>query len=109
MKRLAIATALATAFAAPAFADGHTNSFAVMHFNMFADNASELIMEPAGDGPVTMQLVPGSTLAQVFAELNMDADNAMNVSGQDGVTIIMSNPTYAAEIFRRLQLADDDN
>jgi hypothetical protein len=109
MKRLALATAITAALAAPAFADSHAASFAVMHFNMFADNASELLMEPAGDGPVTMQLVPGSTLAEVFAQLNMDADVAMDVSGQTGVTIIMSDPAHAEEIFRRLMRADDSN
>lgn len=112
MKRLALAATLAaTAFAAPAFADGHTNSFAVMHFNMSADNASELIMTPGADAPVSMTLVPGSTLAEVFSQLNMDADNVMNVNGGNGVTIIMSGAAseQAAEIFRRLMEADDDN
>jgi len=109
MKRLAIAAALAASFAAPAFADGHTGSFAVMHFNMSADNTSEIVMTPASDAPVTMQLVPGSTLAEVFAELNMDADTAMDINGGAGVTIIMSDPAFAAAIFARLMAADDDN
>ena len=111
MKRLALATALVATLAVPAFAQSQSSGFAVMHFNMFADNASELQMVPTGDAPVSMQLVPGSTLAQVFAELNMDADAAMDLQGQAGVTIIMSDPTHAAEIFRRLMEAsrEDDN
>lgn len=112
MKRLALAATLAaTAFAAPAFADGHSTQFAIMHFNMDADNSSQLIMQPQGD-TVMADLQMGTTLADVFAELNMSADNMGEIAGQNGtVTILMSDPTYAAEIFRRLaaESAGDDN
>lgn len=102
MKRLALAAALAvTSFAAPAFADGHTTQFAIMHFNMDADNLGDRRMTPTG--LMTVDLQPGSTLSEVFSHLNMDADRAMDVSGDGaGVTIVMSDPAHAAEIFRRL-------
>ncbi len=111
MKRLALAATLAaTAFAAPAFADGHNAGVTVMHFNMSADNASELVMTPGSDAPMSMALTPGSTLADVFAQLNMDADVAMDVNGANGVTVIMTgNSEAAAAIFARLMAADDDN
>lgn len=110
MKRLALAATLAaTAFAAPAFADGHTTQFAIMHFNMSADNSSEVIMLPQGDS-VMADLAMGTTLAEVFAQLNMSAENMSELTGQAGtVTILMSDPTHAADIFARLMAADDDN
>lgn len=111
MKRLALAATLAaTAFAAPAFADGHAANITAMHFNLSADNASELLMVPGADAPTSMSLVPGSTLAEVFEQLNMDADVAMDVSGANGVTIFMSgSPEATAAIFARLMAADDSN
>ncbi|MBL4627219.1 MAG: hypothetical protein JKY00_04160 [Roseicyclus sp.] len=109
MKRLAIAAALAASFAAPAFADGHTTNFAIMHLNMSAENESELIMVPQGD-IMMADLEMGSTLADVFRQLNLSAETMADLRGQgETVTIIMSDPTYAAEIFRRLMDADDDN
>ncbi len=109
MKRLALATALAASIAAPAFADGHTTSVAIMHFNMSADNASETRMVPAGE--LTMaDITMGSTLADVFSQLNMDAENMSELRGDGGfVTIIMSDPAHGADIFARLMAADDDN
>ena len=110
MKRLALAATLAaTSFAAPAFADGHTTEFAILHLNMSAENQSELIMVPQGD--ITMaDLGMGSTLADVFSHLNLSAENMSELRGQgDTVTVIMSDPAHAAEIFRRLMEADDDN
>lgn len=111
MKKLAIAATLAaTAFAAPAFADGHAGNVTALHFNMSADNASELLMVPGADAPTSMNLQPGSTLADVFAELNMDADAAMDISGANGVTVfVMGGSDAAAAIFSRLMAADDSN
>lgn len=109
MKRIALAAALATtALAAPAFADGHAASFAIMHFNMDADNPGDLRMVPMGDGPMVVDLAPGSTLADVFQHLNMDADNAADLRGTNGVTILTSQPEHAAEIFRMLREAEMD-
>lgn len=102
MKRLALAATLAaTAFAAPAFADGHSTQFAIMHFNMDQDSFGDRRMTPTA--LTTVELTPGSTLADVFSHLNMDADSAMDVAGEGaGVTIVASEPAFAAEIFRRL-------
>ena len=110
MKRLALAATLAaTAFAAPAFADGHTTQFAIMHFNMDADGADQITMLPQGETAMA-DLQMGTTLTEVFTHLNMDADSLSALTGQAGtVTILMSDPTYAAEIFQRLMAADDDN
>ncbi len=109
MKRLALAAALATSFAAPALADGHSTSFAIMHFNMSADSASEVIMTPNGE-IVTADLTMGSSLAQVFSHLNLSAENMSDLRGESGfVTVIASDPAAGAEIFRRLMEADDDN
>lgn len=112
MKRLALAATLAaTAFAAPAFADGHTTQFAIMHFNMDADNADQFVMLPQGETAMA-DLEMGTTLAQVFQRLNLSADTMGDVRGANGsVTILMSDPTHAAEIFRRLmeESREDDN
>ena len=67
-------------------------------------------MVPGADAPTSMALTPGSTLADVFAELNMDADAAMDVNGTNGVTIFMAgNSEAAAAIFARLMASDDSN
>lgn len=102
MKRLALAAALAAStIAAPAFAQSQASEFAIMHFNMDADSTGDRRMSPSG--LTTVELTPGSTLADVYSHLNMDADRAMDVAGSGaGVTIVMSDPAYAAEIFRRL-------
>lgn len=109
MKRLALATALAAAVAAPAFADGHTTQFAIMHFNMSQDNASEMRMTPSGD-IMMADLGMGSTLSDVFTQLNLSAANMSELRGDgETVTIIASDPAHAAAIFERLMAADDDN
>lgn len=108
MKRFALATALAASVAAPAFADGHTSQFAVMHFNMFEDNALEM-RNPNGE-IMMADLGMGSTLGDVFTQLNLTAENMSELRGTgETVTIIASDPEHAAEIFRRLMAADDDN
>lgn len=109
MKHLALAAATAMAFVAPAFADGHSSSFAIMHFNMQEDDANDRRMVPTGLTQV--DLTPGSTLSDVFGHLNMDADVSMNVagSGATGVTIIMSDPGLAADIFARLMAESAEN
>lgn len=102
MKRLALAAALAaTTIAAPAFAQSNAAEFAIMHFNMDQDSAGDRRMSPRG--LTTVELTPGSTIADVFSHLNMDADRAMDVAGSgNGVTVIMGDPAFAADIFRRL-------
>ena len=111
MKKLALATALAAGMVGPALADGHSTSFAIMHFNMDQDNAANRRMVPSA--LTTVDLGPGSTLADVFSHLNMDADSAMDVrgGGAGGVTILMSDPSAAADIFARLmaESREDEN
>ncbi|SFJ79063.1 hypothetical protein [Jannaschia pohangensis] len=110
MKNFFATAAFATAvLAVPAFAEGHTQSFAIMHFNMGQDSPSDRRMVPTGLTQV--ELTPGSTLSDVFNHLNMDADRAMDVTGTGagGVTILLSDPTMAAEIFRRLMAKSQEN
>ncbi len=109
MKTLALATALAASIAAPVFADGHTTQFAIMHFNMSLDNAQEMRMTPSGE--ITMaDLGMGSTLGDVFTQLNLTAENMTELRGTgETVTVIASDPAHAAAIFERLMAADDSN
>lgn len=109
MKRLALATTAVVALAAPVFADAHSSSFAVMHFNMSTESASDIVMVPSGD-IMMADLTMGSTLAEVFRILNMSVENMSDLVGEgDTVTIIMSNPTHAQDIFDMLMEADDSN
>ncbi len=100
MKKLALALAATAAFAAPAFAQS-SNDFAIMHFNMDADNSGDMRMSPM-TAPMMANLSTQTTIADVLAHFNMDADTFMDASGQSGVTIIMRNPAHAVEIFRML-------
>ena len=108
MKTLALAAALAASVAAPAFADGHAAQFAVMHFNMSQDMVLEM-RNPNGE-IMMADLGMGSTLADVFTQLNLSAENMSELRGTgETVTIIASDPAHAAEIFQRLMAADDSN
>lgn len=101
MKSIILATLASAALAAPAFAQS-TTDFAIMHFNMDADTPSDIRMLP--QGPIrTMMLEDGTTLMQVYEQFNLDADTLADIRGQNGVTVIMSDPSHAAEIFRRLK------
>ena len=109
MKRFALAAALATSFVAPAFADGHTTQLAIMHFNLSEDTTREFIMTPSGD-IMMADLGMGSTLGDVFSQLNLSAESMSDLRGEgETVTIIASDPAHAAEIFQRLMAADDSN
>ena len=101
MKKLVLALAATAALAAPAFAQS-TTDFAIMHFNMDASSGSDIRMSPAS-APMMADLSVNTTIADVLAHFNMDADSFSQLQGQSGVTIIMSDPAHAAEIFRRLQ------
>ncbi|MEX3017418.1 hypothetical protein [Gymnodinialimonas hymeniacidonis] len=108
MKTLALATALAASIAAPAFAQDSTQ-FAIMHFNMSLDNAQEMRMVPSGE-IMMADLGMGSTLGDVFSQLNLTAENMTELRGTgETVTVIASDPAHAAAIFERLMAADDDN
>jgi hypothetical protein len=101
MKMLTAAAIAAALLAGPVFAQSSTD-FAIMHFNMDADSAGDIRMSPS-NAPMMVDLGEDTTLAQVLAHFNMDANSAGDLRGQQGVTIIMSDPTYAAEIFARLR------
>ncbi|WP_224816547.1 hypothetical protein [Hasllibacter sp. MH4015] len=104
MKRLALATALIASVAAPAFADGHTTAFAIMHFNMSEDSASDRRMVPVGE-LMMADLTMDSTLSDVFRQLNMSVETMSDLRGETGfVTVIASDPAHGAEIFERLRL-----
>lgn len=109
MKKLAIAALTATTLmAAPAFAQS-ASSFAIMHFNMDQDSAGDVVMTPAGDAPVVVELAPGSTLSDVFGELNMSFDSASDIDGTNGVTVITNTNSAAAQaIFDMLRESDMD-
>lgn len=98
MKSLALATALAASLAIPAVAQDHA-SVAIMHFNMDEDTPGEMHMVPMG--MTTVQLSDNATLSEVFQHLNMD-ENPIETAGSNGVTIIMSDPAHAADVFRML-------
>ncbi len=108
MKTLAVAAAFAATMTVPAFAQDAA-SFAVMHFNMDQDTANEMRMVPMGDGPVVVDLAAGSTLAEIFGHLNMDADRMSDLRGEGGVTIIMSDPGAAADIFALIMRESRDD
>lgn len=101
MKKLAMALAATALLGAPAFAQS-TTDFAIMHFNMDVDNLGGVRMTPAS-APMMADLSSATTIADVLEHFNMDADSFSELQGQSGVTIIMSDPTQAAEIFRRLR------
>lgn len=108
MKSIMYAAVASLAFAAPVFAQSDHVRFAIMHFNMDADNASEMRMVPMGDAQV-VDLNDNATLLEVFNHFNMDADSLSDVRGQAGVTVIMGDPSYAAEIFERLMEESREN
>ncbi len=101
MKSLAIAASVAAFLSVPAFAQS-TTDFAIMHFNMDADNQGEIIMTPASE-PMMADLSMNTTLAEVLEHFNMDIESMSDLRGTNGVTIIMSDPGAAAEIFARLR------
>lgn len=73
-----------------------------MHFNMSAMGNNEFIMS-ADEGTMIM-LDENTTLAEAISRFNSSEDSAGDRVGDTGtVTVFMSDPTYAAEIFERLR------
>ncbi len=101
MKTIAITLAALALSGASAFAQSSTE-FAIMHFNMDADNRDEIIMTPSSE-PMMADLSEETTIGEVLDHFNMDVDSTLMQAGRSGVTIIMSDPTHAAEIFERLR------
>lgn len=107
MKRLALAAAISAAMVAPAFAQDSTG-IAIMHFNMDEDSQSDVRMVPAGD-IVTVDLDETATLSDIFSRLNMDEDSVADMRGGNGVTIVMTDPSRAADIFAMLMEASRED
>jgi len=107
MKKLALALAATAVMGAPAIAQD-TTDFAIMHFNMDVDNLGDIRMTPAS-APMMADLSSATTISDVLQHFNMDADSFSELEGQSGVTIIMSDPTQAAEIFRRLRAESQED
>lgn len=104
MKKFALAAAAAAMVAAPAIADESGRSFAIMHFNMDEDSADEMRMVPEGN-PIIVDLGRDTSLAEIFAQFNMQEDMFTSQRGQgaNGVTIIMSDPGFAADVFEMIR------
>lgn len=99
--KLYIPFALSLMMAAPAYSQSALD-FAIMHFNMDVDSRGEFVMVPSSQ-PMMVDLSENTTLAEVLEHFNMSIDSEGELSGQNGVTVFMSDPTYAAEIFERLR------
>lgn len=105
MKALMYAAAASLALTAPVMAQSNSDArnFAIMHFNMDEDSNMNVRMIPTGDAQI-VDITDEQTLLDIYRHFNMDADSMADVRGLGaGVTIIMSDPTYADEIFNRLR------
>lgn len=105
MKKIAIIAALAASIAAPAFAQSASTSFAIAHFNQSADTRSEIIQLPANSNTSRVSTSGTSALANAFALFNRTADNAGELRGVNGATVVSGTPAHAQEIFDRLRAA----
>lgn len=103
MTRIALIAAAAALLALPAAAQTARLS-AIEHFNLFADNASEIIA-PNGVGTQAEASGAVSTALDVF---NGSKDGVTRIEGRTGVTLVSGTPEHGAEIFDRLNAADDD-
>jgi len=103
MKALIYAAAASLALAAPAMAQSDATNFAIMHFNMDEDSNMNIRMIPSGDAQI-VDITDDQTLLDIYRLFNMDVDSMSDLRGQgDGVTVIMTDPTRAQEIFARLR------
>lgn len=103
MKTLIYAAAASLALAAPAMAQSDATNFAIMHFNMDEDSNMNIRMIPSGDAQI-VDITDDQTLLDVYSHFNMDVDSMSDLRGQgEGVTVIMTDPTRAQEIFARLR------
>jgi|SRR6056297_330073 len=101
MMKIYIPLAVSLMMTVPAYAQSALE-FAIMHFNMDADSAGDITMVPSSQ-PMMVDLSENTTLAEVLEHFNMSIDSQSDRAGQNGVTVFMSDPTYAAEIFERLR------
>lgn len=106
MKKLAIAAIAATAFAAPAFADGHARQVAIMVFNQSEDNPTE--RTALTSEPQFVDVTQDMTLAEVLDQINMNAAMADDQINNMFLTIV-GNTNLAQDIFDDLAAEDDTN
>ena len=104
MKKLALAALAATAFTAPAFADGHAREVAVMIFNQSEDMASE--RTAITTEPMFVDITQDMTLAEVLDQINMNAAMSDDQIGNMFLTIV-GNTNLAQDIFDDLAEQDD--
>lgn len=104
MKRIALITAVAATLTAPAFAASDAAVFAIQHFNQDIDQTQDRAVLPLIDeqNTVTASTRGNTVLADVFAHFNQDADNSSDLRGVVPATIVASEPTYGADIFRAI-------
>ena len=100
MKKLALATVAIAALAAPAIADGHSRSVAVMVFNSSEDNPTE--MTAMTSEPMFVDVTQESTLAEILDQINMSAAMSDDQVGNMFLTIV-GNTNAAQDIFDVLE------
>lgn len=106
-RTLALATAVAAALSAPAFA-GNAD-FVIDHVNMSAEGSEVISVGP--NGPVlgtTVSTMGDSALAQAIEHFNASKDASQRIDANT-VTVFSGEPAYAADIFEQLRAADDES
>ncbi len=103
MKRTAIIAALVASLAAPAFAN--STEFAIQHFNQDHDSIMDIVTVPAADNSVVVSTSNNSSLSQAFDIANASADNAGDLRGLNGATVVSGTVAYGADIFAELRAA----
>ncbi len=106
MKRIAIIAAVAASLAAPAFAS--PVDVAIQHFNQDFDRSSDVRTAPAGDELVTVSTRNGSALGVALDVFNADKDNANDLRGLNGATVL-NNTQVGADIFAAIRAESRDD
>jgi hypothetical protein len=110
MKKIALITAFAASFAAPAFAQTALEA-AILNQNGSADSVSDRVSVAAED--VTMGVVVstrnGSALSQAIAVYNASADRPSDRIDPTSVTVFSGTPGHGADIFARLAEESREN
>ena len=101
---IALATAIATTLAAPAFAQDRTD-IAVANFNQSTDTAVERI---AGTTlGTTVSSMGADSLQTAISVYNGSVDSVADRVNSDTVTVFSGEPSTATAIFERLRREDD--
>lgn len=102
MKALATA-GLVSVVATATFAET-AMEFAFRHFNDSAHSASDIRHAPETQPQlVTVSQMGQSSLGTAVRILNQSADSQSDLVGTNGLTVVPSEPAYAAEIFEQLR------